>query len=172
VKRWQDLADEVRWKRGLASDPYVKARDLDSVLNKSYDSNGIGNNLESAPEDLISDNFFCILHPETTDGPYYVTGEMIRKNMTDGEKGIDMALDIQIIDVATCEPLPTIYVDIWQCNATGVYSSIVANGNADPRDNSDPNNPAFRGLQKADDMGILQYHTIFPGHYVGEKKKV
>jgi hypothetical protein len=94
VKRRQDLADAVRRKRGLASDPYVKARSLDSVLNKSHHSKGTGISLKTAAQDLFYDNSSCILQPETTERPSYVSGELICMNITDDEKGIDIALDI------------------------------------------------------------------------------
>jgi protocatechuate 3,4-dioxygenase beta subunit len=31
-------------------------------------------------------------------------------------------LDIGVIDVNTCKPLPNVLVDIWQANATGQYA--------------------------------------------------
>lgn len=31
-------------------------------------------------------------------------------------------LDIGVIDVETCKPLPNVLVDIWQANATGFYA--------------------------------------------------
>ena len=31
-------------------------------------------------------------------------------------------LDIGVIDVETCKPLPNVLVDIWQANATGHYA--------------------------------------------------
>jgi Dioxygenase len=171
LKRRQALAEELREKRGLESRPYFKARDLDSVLNKSHLSNQTGISRETAPQDLFSDNSSCILQPDVTEGPYYVSGELIRTNITDGEGGIPLALDIQIIDSTTCEPVPAIYLDIWHCNATGVYSGVVANGNGDSSDLGNLNNTAFRGLQKTDNMGIVQFETMFPGHYAGETKR-
>lgn len=31
-------------------------------------------------------------------------------------------MDIGVIDVETCEPLPDVMVDLWHANATGYYS--------------------------------------------------
>lgn len=72
---------------------------------------------------IFSANTSCILTPEVTDGPYYVTGESIRKNVKEDlySEGVDLYLEVQYIDITTCEPVPDIYVDIWNANATGVY---------------------------------------------------
>ena len=70
---------------------------------------------------VFAANTSCILSPEVTDGPYYVLGEMIRKNVTEGQPGIPLYLEVQYIDISTCEPVPEVYVDIWNCNSTGYY---------------------------------------------------
>jgi protocatechuate 3,4-dioxygenase beta subunit len=36
-------------------------------------------------------------------------------------------LDIGVIDVNTCKPLPSVLVDIWQANATGYYAGALFN---------------------------------------------
>ena len=78
-----------------------------------------------------------------------------------------MTLDIQIIDTSNCEPVQDVYLDLWHCNSTGVYSGIVTRGNGDGTDSSNINNTAFRGIQKSDSSGIIQFDTVFPGHYAG-----
>jgi len=35
---------------------------------------------------------------------------------------LEKLLDIGVINVETCEPLPNVLVDIWQANATGHYA--------------------------------------------------
>lgn len=69
--------------------------------------------------------------PEVTDGPYYVTGEIIRQNVKEPIycDGVDLHLEVQYIDIETCQPVEGIYVDIWNANATGVYSGISTSGN-------------------------------------------
>ena len=47
-----------------------------------------------------------------------VTGELIRKNIVEGQPGVPLYLDVQMIDTNTCEPVPNIYLDFWHCNAT------------------------------------------------------
>lgn len=47
-----------------------------------------------------------------------VTGELIRKNIVDGQAGVPLYLDVQMIDTNTCEPVSDIYLDFWHCNST------------------------------------------------------
>jgi hypothetical protein len=52
IRRRQDLAVELRQERGLESYPYVRARALDSILNKSHHSSNTHINLETAPQNF------------------------------------------------------------------------------------------------------------------------
>lgn len=115
---------------------------------------------------IFAANTSCILAPEVTDGPYYVVGELIRSDVKEDlySEGVDLHLEVQYLDIETCEPVPNVYVDIWNANATGVYSGIVATGNeaADGWDST-----YLRGIQATDDDGVVAFDTIFPGHYDG-----
>ena len=48
---------------------------------------------------LFAGNNSCILTPETTQGPYWVSGELIRTDNTDGQEGVPMTLVLIIIVV-------------------------------------------------------------------------
>lgn len=63
--------------------------------------------------------------------------------------------------------MPDVYVEIWHCNSTGVYSGVVANGNGDSSDTSNLDNKALRGIQPTDQDGVAQFQSVFPGHYTG-----
>lgn len=118
----------------------------------------------TADTTIFSANTSAILAPENTAGPYYVTGEQIRKNVTEDQEGVPLYLEVQYIDMTTCLPVPQVYVDIWNCNATGVYGGINVTGNvADGGYNS----TFLRGIQPTDDDGVVSFETIFPGHYDG-----
>lgn len=47
-----------------------------------------------------------------------VTGELVRRSIREDQPGVPLDLDIQLIDVNTCEPMVGAYVDVWNCNAT------------------------------------------------------
>ena len=147
--------------------PYLQARDLDTVLATSHKSNltNVTPNTDAAT--LFAGMNSCILSPELTVGPYYVQGELVRQNITDGQQGIDLTTDIQIVDINTCEPVPEVYLEAWHCNSTGVYSGVVNSGNGDSSDTSNLDKTFNRGIQKSDKDGVVTFDTTFPGHYTG-----
>ncbi|KAF2144677.1 uncharacterized protein K452DRAFT_325182 [Aplosporella prunicola CBS 121167] len=147
-------------------------RDLDTVLNTTHHSEQEGITPNVDPSVLFSGNSSCILAPEATQGPYYVTGEYFRQNITETQLGVPLYLDIQVIDTNTCEPLPQVAMDFWHCNATGVYSGINANGNGDSSDTANLDRTFLRGIQATDDDGVLQFISIVPGHYVSRANHI
>ena len=86
--------------------------------------------MNAPPEKLFASykNVSGILTPEITEGPYYVTGEYFRANVTEGQEGVDVHLEYQYIDISTCKAVPGLYLDTWNANSTGVYSGVVASG--------------------------------------------
>lgn len=91
----------------------LKARDLISVLNTSHASTDDYTPF-SAPETIFAGNASCILSPEVTQGPYYVSGEYIRSNLIEDQVGVPLILDLQVIDMTTCNPLVDVMVDVWR----------------------------------------------------------
>ncbi|CAE6437573.1 unnamed protein product [Rhizoctonia solani] len=66
----------------------------------------------------------CVTTPEVTEGPYYVNNELLRQDIREDQEGVDLVLDIGVMDVTTCQPLDQALVEIWHCNATGHYSGF------------------------------------------------
>lgn len=133
--RRSKVVRELREKRGISSSPQKFRRDL-ATLEKfdaiDHNRTGVLNYDMNTPESIVfGGNTSCILSPEVTDGPYYVTGEQVRSNVKEDKycDGIDLFLEVQYIDVNTCQPVPDVWVDIWNCNATGLYSGISTSGN-------------------------------------------
>ncbi|THC98277.1 hypothetical protein EYZ11_002279 [Aspergillus tanneri] len=102
-----------------------------------------------------------------TIGDADVSGELIRQNIVEDQAGVPLFLDLQLIDTNTCEPLSKAYIDLWHCNATGIYSGVVAGSNGNPTDLGNINKTFLRGIQQTDANGVVQFETIFPGHYTG-----
>lgn len=94
-----------------------------------------------------------------------VGGEYVRYDITEDQEGVDLIADFQVIDVNTCEPVPQAYLEIWHCNATGVYSGVAASGNGNSDDTSNLDKTFLRGIQTTDEDGVAQFHSIFPGYY-------
>ncbi|BEJ13002.1 hypothetical protein CspHIS471_0301760 [Cutaneotrichosporon sp. HIS471] len=142
-------------------------RDAATVLGTSHKSNQTGITTDSSASTLFGGSNACILGPDTTQGPYYVTGEYFRSNITDGQAGVPLTVDIQIIDTNTCKPLPNVALDFWHCNSTGVYSGVVSQGNGNNADKANINATFHRGIQATDAEGVVTFHTTVPGHYTG-----
>ncbi|KAF5005352.1 hypothetical protein FDECE_8164 [Fusarium decemcellulare] len=151
--------NKARTKRGM------KKRDLETALNTSHNQTDKGYTPNTDANTLFAGINSCVLTPEVTQGPYYVAGEYVRENIIEDQEGVNIILDYQVIDVETCDPVPNVYLEMWHCNSTGVYSGIVASGNGDNSDDSNINNTWLRGIQPTDSDGVAQFESTFPGHY-------
>jgi hypothetical protein len=71
-----------------------------------------------------------------------------------------MHIELQFVDMSTCEPVESVLADVWHCNATGVYSGI------DSSEGEGGLNSTFmRGVQSSDEEGVAAFDSLFPGHY-------
>lgn len=39
--------------------------------------------------------------------------EYVRWDVREEQEGVDLYVDIQLIDVNTCEPVPNVFIDFW-----------------------------------------------------------
>jgi protocatechuate 3,4-dioxygenase beta subunit len=110
-----------------------------------------------------------VVRPEQTEGPYFVDERLnrsdIRSDPSDGRvrPGTPLALTLAIsrLSAGDCQPLPGAQVDIWHCDALGVYSDV-----KDPAFNT-IGQKFFRGYQITDVRGEVRFLTIYPGWYEG-----
>jgi protocatechuate 3,4-dioxygenase beta subunit len=110
----------------------------------------------------------CVARPELTEGPYFVDVRLDRSDIrSDPVTGVvkEGALLTLIFNVSQinngCTPLPGALVDVWHCDALGVYSDV-----ADPT--FDTTGQQFlRGYQVTDANGMAKFVTIYPGWYSG-----
>ena len=105
----------------------------------------------------------CVLTPEVTEGPYYFDPALQRADITEGtETGVATTVRLQVVD-GSCKPIEGARVDIWHCNAEGLYS-----GYANQTGGVDTTGRTFlRGTQFAGANGIVEFQTIYPGWYAG-----
>ena len=106
----------------------------------------------------------CVVVPELTEGPYYVDVDLersdIRTNTADGVaiEGAPLTIEwlVSQADGSACMPMEGAIVDVWHCDALGVYSAVQGNtGNF------------LRGFQRTDANGKATFQTIYPGWYQG-----
>lgn len=108
--------------------------------------------------------FNCVLAPTQTGGPFYLDPKLDRKNIVEDRPGMPLKLKIKVLGVVNCEPVPNAVVNIWHCDARGVYSEFgMVSGN--PADASGAG--WLRGYQVTDENGECEIETIFPGWYPG-----
>lgn len=70
---------------------------------------------------------------EQMEGPYYLDYELFRRNVTEGKKGVPLNLRLTVLDATTGKPLPNAAVEIWHCDALGIYSGYGKAGNTGGR---------------------------------------
>ena len=101
----------------------------------------------------------CVLAPEHTEGPYYVDGAQVRRNVTEGRPGAALTLRLTVLNVSSCKPIRNAAVEIWHCDAGGVYSGTSVQDTQSER--------FLRGVQRTDAKGLAIFRTIYPGWYQG-----
>jgi protocatechuate 3,4-dioxygenase beta subunit len=113
---------------------------------------------ESAgPAGVASGAVTCVLAPEQTQGPYYVPGAKVRRNITEGRPGTPLALRTTVVDASTCKPIKNASVDVWHADASGAYSGVQQN----------VGQTFMRGIQKTAANGLALFRTVYPGWYPG-----
>ena len=102
-------------------------------------------------------------------GPYYIANEKIRRDITERRPGTPLALRLKVVDTSTCGPIKGATVEIWHCDAGGLYSGFVnasaggGGGGSQPTDKR----TFLRGGQRSDATGTARFKTIYPGWYRG-----
>ncbi|MBB5232798.1 intradiol ring-cleavage dioxygenase [Deinococcus budaensis] len=106
----------------------------------------------------------CVVRPAMTEGPYFVDEGLrrgdIRKDTTTGKvsAGVPLVLEFVTSRVAVnaCQPRANVLVDVWHCDALGVYSDVAGN-----------TGDFLRGAQVTDARGKATFTTVYPGWYPG-----
>jgi protocatechuate 3,4-dioxygenase beta subunit len=111
------------------------------------------------PAEAQGSTLTCVLTPELTEGPYYIDGAKLRRNITEGLPGAPLALRLSVLDATTCRPIKGAAVDIWHASAGGLYSGEQANGTV--------GRTYLRGIQRTDASGLALFKTVYPGWYQG-----
>lgn len=106
----------------------------------------------------------CAIIPEVTEGPYYFDPALERTDITEARPGIPLRIRLQVVDAA-CAVIEGARVDIWHCDATGVYSGYPGQGDDGSVDTT--GETFMRGTQFADANGLVEFETVYPSWYRG-----
>ncbi len=101
----------------------------------------------------------CVLTPGQEEGPFYIDLAQVRQDIVENRPGVPLALALTVVDSDTCEPIRDAAVDIWHCDALGVYSGETSEGSE--------GETYLRGIQLTDGNGLTEFATIYPGQYPG-----
>jgi len=109
---------------------------------------------------------------EGEEGPYFVddsaTGynrSNILSNLdgTDTQTGVPLSLTVYVYDAKnSCAAMENVQIDIWHCNAAGVYSAEASE--------STTGQSWLRGYQLTNANGMVQFATVIPGWYSGRPR--
>ncbi|KAF9451419.1 aromatic compound dioxygenase [Macrolepiota fuliginosa MF-IS2] len=70
----------------------------------------------------------------------------LRQDVTEGQTGLSLTLDVGVMDVTTCQSMEEVMVEVWSPNALGSYG-----------------NSFLRGAFTSATNGVAEFQTIFPG---------
>lgn len=112
----------------------------------------------------------CVATDAAIEGPYYAAAMPVRADIREGKEGVRLDLELRIVDAATCRPIGGPMVDVWHCDAGGLYSRFTA---VDPaafpmrgaRVAQTDEEDWLRGRQQAGLDGFVRFRTIYPGRY-------
>ena len=137
---------------------------LAGCTSRSSDGNAM-----AATSDKSGSVATCAVKPAMTEGPYFVDEKLDRADIRSDSASravkagapLALAFNVSRIKNGACTPLPGAQVDVWHCDASGVYS-----------DASDPGFSTrgqtwLRGYQITKPDGVATFTTILPGFYRG-----
>jgi protocatechuate 3,4-dioxygenase beta subunit len=111
----------------------------------------------------------CSATLEGEEGPYFVDDSAtgyLRSNILsnlDGsstQTGVPLTLTVYVYDSEnSCAAIQNVQVDIWHCNALGIYSAESSESTC--------SQSWLRGYQLTDANGMVSFTTILPGWYSG-----
>lgn len=101
----------------------------------------------------------CVLTPEQEEGPFYIDFARVRRDIVEDRPGVPLALTVAVVDSNTCKPIRNAAVDVWHCDALGIYSGEPSEGSV--------GRTYLRGIQVTDGNGRVEFKTIYPGQYPG-----
>jgi protocatechuate 3,4-dioxygenase beta subunit len=99
----------------------------------------------------------CAPSPQQTAGPFHVENALVRRDITEDRAGLRLKLRLTVRDATTCAPIEGADVELWHCDAAGVYSGV----------GGVPDASFLRGHQPTDRRGKVRFQTIYPGWYPG-----
>lgn len=118
-------------------------------------------------------DYSCSTTHRLTQGPYLTPDSPLRSDIREGALGVPLKLKLTVLNDVWCAPISDCVVDIWHCDALGLYSAVenivfdsetLAITSDQPIDMRDKT--FLRGHQVTDENGEVEFLTVFPGWYL------
>jgi protocatechuate 3,4-dioxygenase beta subunit len=125
---------------------------------------------QSTDSSRLLETLDCVAQPEQTEGPFFVDKVLersdIRNDPATGRISVGAPLALRFVlskvtSTGACAVLPGAQVDIWHCDALGLYSDV------SDRSANTAGQQFLRGHQVSDEGGVVRFSTIYPGWYRG-----
>lgn len=112
----------------------------------------------------------CTMLKDSLEGPFFFCTNPGVADIARGLQGTPLVIALRAIDGATCQPIPGAVIDVWHCDARGLYSgqNLAIDEAAPSARHAPPVNDErhCRGALRTDADGIAEFRSIYPGFYV------
>jgi protocatechuate 3,4-dioxygenase beta subunit len=98
------------------------------------------------------------------EGPFYLAASPRRSEIAEGRPGVPLEIVLTIRDQSGA-PFEGARVDVWHCDAQGLYSGFPGQGDGGQADTS--GEVFLRGTQAAGADGVARFASVYPGWYPG-----
>lgn len=112
----------------------------------------------------------CTMLKNSVEGPFYFCTNPGIADIARGRPGVPLTVALRAVDAATCQPIRDAVIDVWHCDASGLYSGhdlavdeAIRKTSHTPPVNGDRH---CRGALRTDPDGIAEFRSIYPGFYV------
>lgn len=112
----------------------------------------------------------CRMLKDSFEGPFYFCTNPGSAEIAGGKPGAPLTIALRAVDAATCQPIANAVIDIWHCDANGLYSGhdmavdeAIKGAKHTPPTNGDR---YCRGALRTDADGIVEFRSIYPGYYI------
>jgi protocatechuate 3,4-dioxygenase beta subunit len=124
-----------------------------------------GGSAAAKPPAAANPQGVCVLYPQSVEGPFYFDPILVRPDISEGQVGLPLEIQLRVIESGSCTPIKNARVDIWHADAGGLYSGYAGQGAK--RDVSTKGQTYLRGTQMSDADGRVGFRSIYPGWYPG-----
>jgi protocatechuate 3,4-dioxygenase beta subunit len=112
----------------------------------------------------------CTMLKNSVEGPFYFCTNPGVADIARGLPGVPLVIALRALNAATCQPIADAVIDVWHCDARGLYSGhnlgvdeAIRETSHTPPVNDDRH---CRGALRTDAQGIAEFRSIYPGYYV------